>query len=51
MTAKMTILVTAIVIVIALVALTYAWGVRHPGPEPLRRGERLRRRLEERDLL
>jgi hypothetical protein len=47
----MTALVIAIVIVIALVLLTYGWGVRHPGPQVRRRRDPVRRRREERELL
>jgi hypothetical protein len=47
----MTLLAIAIAIVIALVLLTYGWGLRHPGPGVTRRGDAVQRRHDERELL
>jgi hypothetical protein len=49
--ADMTALVIAIAVVIALVVVTYAWGLRHPEPRVKPRDEAMGRRWEERDLL
>jgi hypothetical protein len=47
----MTALVIAIAIFIFLVVLTYAWGVRNPGPRVGDRRDGVTRRHEERELL
>lgn len=51
MSVDMTALVIAIAIIIGLVVLTYAWGLRHPGPRVTPPGDGVRRRREERELL
>jgi hypothetical protein len=47
----MTVLAIVIAIFVVLVGLTYAWGVRHPGPRITRRRDGARRRTEDRELL